>query len=288
MRGDTLTAIEAALGAQVRSERGCSGGDINDAAVLQLSSGDQVFVKTNESAAPAMFPAEARGLDFLREAGALPVPQVIAVSSGRRDEPAFLVLEFLEPSRPGPGHDECLGRGLAQLHRAGTDSFGLDHDNFIGRLPQTNSPCDTWVEFYRERRILREVRRARHSGLYNAGDVQVFEKLTARFDDLLGAAESPSRLHGDLWGGNLHTSGGDPWLIDPAVYGGHREIDLAMMRLFGGFSGDVFSAYAEAFPLSPGHAERVELYQLYPVLVHVNLFGGGYVQSALRIARRYS
>ncbi len=288
MQARTRAAIEAALGSKVQSERGCSGGDINEAAVLQLSDGATVFVKTNPSADAAMFPAEARGLDFLREAGALPVPKVVAVSSGRPDEPAFLVLEYLEPSRPSRGHDERLGRGLAELHRTGTDGFGLDHDNFIGRLPQTNTPCATWVEFYRERRILREVRRARQSGLYDAGDVQVFEKLTARFDDLLGPAEPSSRLHGDLWGGNLHTSGGDPWLIDPAVYGGHREIDLAMMRLFGGFSGNVFDAYAEAFPLAPGHRDRVALYQLYPVLVPVNLFGGGYVQSALRIAHRYS
>ncbi|MEZ4219361.1 MAG: fructosamine kinase family protein [Polyangiaceae bacterium] len=288
MREATRNAIETALGSAVSAERACSGGDINDAALLELSDGRRVFAKTNASAAVEMFPAEARGLEWLRAAKALPVPEVLAVSSAERGQPAFLVLEYLPPSAGGARHDERLGRGLAALHRTGARQFGLDHDNFIGRLPQQNAPCDSWVEFYGERRILREVQRARQSRLFDHAAVSRFERMVARFEELLGPPEPPARLHGDLWGGNLHTSGGEPWLIDPAVYGGHREVDLAMMQLFGGFSSKVFAAYAEAFPLAAGHEERVPLYQLYPLLVHVNLFGGGYVASAQRIAARYT
>ncbi|HMR05277.1 MAG TPA: fructosamine kinase family protein [Polyangiaceae bacterium] len=287
MERRTQQAIEAALGASIERARTCAGGDINDAVAAELADGRTVFVKTNAGAEAAMFPAEARGLQFLREANALPIPKVLAVSSGAAGEPSFLVLEYLPPSPAGHGHDERVGRGLAALHRFGAPSFGLDHDNFIGRLPQANAACERWVEFYGERRILREVRRARDAGHFDEGARRAFEGLCVRLDDLLGPEEPPARLHGDLWGGNLHTSGGQPYLIDPAVYGGHREVDLAMMRLFGGFSSTVFSAYEAAFPLAPGAAERVELYQLYPVLVHVNLFGGGYVGSALRIAKRY-
>lgn len=257
-----------------------SGGDINDAFRTTLEDGSVVFVKTNASADPAMFPAEARGLAFLAEARALRVPRVLAVSSGAPAEPAFLVLEYLEPGRAAPGHEELLGRGLAELHRAGAPCFGADHDNFIGRLPQDNRPARTWAEFYGERRLRPQLALAVDAGRATRKMVEGVERLLARLDGVTGPDESPSRLHGDLWGGNVHRDDrGEPCLIDPAVYGGHREVDLAMMRLFGGFSARTFAAYEETWPTPPGSADRVPLYQLYPLLVHVNLFGGGYVQS---------
>jgi fructosamine-3-kinase len=260
-----------------------SGGDINEAFKVSLADGRTVFVKTNDEADPSMFPAEARGLDWLSQAGALRVPRVLAAS---RDAPAFLALEYLESNRRVADFDERLGRGLAALHRFGAPSFGLDHDNFIGRLPQHNASTPTWAEFYRERRLLPQLERAADRGLAPADLKNGFDRLFARMDEVIGPPEPPARLHGDLWGGNLHVDErGQPCLIDPAAYGGHREVDLAMMRLFGGFSHVTFAAYDEAFPLADGHEGRISLYQLYPLMVHVNLFGGSYVGSVLRALR---
>jgi fructosamine-3-kinase len=226
-----------------------------------------------------MFAAEARGLGWLAEAGALRIPRVVVVSRPE-DAAQFLVLELLESGRPARDFDERLGQGLAALHRFGAPGFGLDHDNFIGRLPQSNATAATWVEFYRTRRLEAQLRMAVDGGHATDRMRRGFERLFAELPDLVGPAEPPARLHGDLWGGNLLCDdAGAPCLIDPAVYGGHREIDLAMMRLFGGFGARVFAAYEEAWPLPDGSAERVALYQLYPLMVHVNLFGGGYVGS---------
>jgi len=281
-------AIEAALDDRVLSVRRLGGGDINDAFELALASDRVVFAKTNGNADRQMFPAEARGLNWLRDARALRIPEVLAVSAGRTDEPAFLVLEYVPSGRPGTGFDERLGRGLADLHRAGAPSFGLDHDNFIGRLPQRNATTANWPEFYREHRLGAQLELAVRSGLATGAMRRGFAQLFARLDDLVGPEEPAVRLHGDLWGGNLHVDDrGEPVLIDPAVYGGHREVDLAMMKLFGGFGRRVFDAYAEVFPLLPGHEDRVALYQLYPLMVHVNHFGGGYVASVERALSRY-
>ncbi len=266
-------AVEQALGATVERTARLGGGDINEAFEVRLAGGRRIFVKQNQSADPAMFPAEARGLAWLAAAKALRVPEVIAVSSS----PAFLALEYLEPARHRRDFDEELGRGLAALHRFGAASFGLDHDNFIGRLPQINTPEADWPTFYRTRRLEPMMRHL------DAALARRFDALFARLPELVGPAEPPARLHGDLWGGNLHADeAGAPCLIDPAVYGGHREVDLAMMRLFGGFSPRVFDAYAEAYPLPEGHEARVPLYQLYPLLVHVGLFGAGYIGSVQR------
>jgi len=280
--------VEAALGARITSSAPVSGGDINAAFEARLDDGRRVFLKTNERADPAMFPAEARGLRWLAEARVLRVPEVIAVSRGDADAPAFLVLEHIAPARPRAHFDEELGRGLAALHRFGAPSFGLDHDNFIGRLPQSNEPCATWADFYRSRRLEAQLALAERGGLADLSLRRSFDALFTRLSDLVGPPETPSRLHGDLWGGNLHVDEqGAPCIIDPAVYGGHREMDLAMMKLFGGFGGAVFAAYAEAYPLAAGHEERVSLYQLYPLLVHVNLFGQSYLSSVRRALARH-
>jgi fructosamine-3-kinase len=271
---DALEAIAEALGARVVSSRAISGGDINEAHALTLDDGRTVFAKTNRGADPAMFPAEARGLRWLDEARALRLPVVLAV------DPAYLVLEQIRSAPRRSGFDEELGRGLAALHRFGAPCFGLDHDNFIGRLPQSNEPAPTWAEFYRARRLEPQLRRAIDEGNASQRMRRDGERLLATIEDLVGPPEPPARLHGDLWGGNLLADDqGHPCLIDPAVQGGHRELDLAMMRLFGGFSGRVFASYSESFSLAPGHEERVPLYQLYYLLVHVNLFGGSYVSS---------
>ncbi len=273
-RDPVVPAVEAALGSAVVAWDGVSGGDINDAHEAQLADGRWVFVKSNRDAPAGMFEAEARGLDWLGQARALRVPAVIAQG------PSFLVIECIRPGPRKPDFDERLGRGLAALHRWGAPSFGLDHDNFIGRLPQSNRPLPTWAEFYRERRLLPQLRLAVDGQRASPAMRRGFDQLLARLEELVGPPEPPARLHGDLWGGNaMVDEQGMPCLIDPAVHGGHREVDLAMMRLFGGFGARVFAAYHEAFPLPPGHQERVPLYQLYFLMVHVNLFGGSYVAS---------
>jgi fructosamine-3-kinase len=270
-------ALGEALGSGVRSTRSVSGGDINEAHEVTLADGRVVFAKTNRDAEPTMFPAESRGLAWLAEAGALRVPRVLAVS------PAFLALERITSGRRRPDFDEALGRGLADLHRFGAPRFGLDHDNFIGRLPQANTPAPTWAEFYRDRRIEPQLRQAADDGLASPRLLRDGERLLAAMEDRVGPPEPPARLHGDLWGGNLLVDErGAPCLIDPAVHGGHRELDLGMMRLFGGFGARVYQAYHEAYPLAPGHEARIPLYQLYFLLVHVNLFGTSYVAQAER------
>lgn len=278
-------ALERALGSPPVSTRPLHGGDINRAARVDLADGRAVFVKSNPSAPAGLFEAEARGLVWLAEARALRLPQVLATAGPA--EPAFLALEYLEPGRPAPGFDEALGVGLAALHRKGAHGFGLEHDNFIGKLPQSNTPQPEWSEFYLRERLEPQLRRARDAGLASSGMRRGFERLFARWPEPCGAPEPPARLHGDLWSGNLFVaSDGAPVLIDPAAYAGSREIDLAMMHLFGGFSSRTFEAYEAAFPLLPGHEQRLPLYQLYPLMVHVNHFGGSYVAAVERALDR--
>lgn len=283
-----VESLEAELGERIVCAHSVTGGDINEAFALELASRERVFVKTHGGADPQMFPAEAHGLEWLRAAGALRIPRVVAVSGGGEGRPAFLALEWLESAPRGRDFDESLGRSLAVLHRAGAPAFGLERDNFIGRLPQVNRPAPSWAEFYRERRLAPQLALAVEQRRLPPTLRRACERLLDHLDRWVGPTEPPARLHGDLWGGNLHVDErGRPVLIDPAAYGGHREMDLAMMRLFGGFGARVFSAYAEAYPLAPGHEERVPLFQLYPLLVHVNLFGGGYVASVARAIERY-
>lgn len=282
---DRLTpAVSAALGSPIRSHARAHGGDINDAFDVTLADGRRVFIKTNARADRRMFGCEARGLEWLREANALRVPRVLA----HDDEPPFLALEHIASASRAADFDERLGRGLAALHRSGAPRFGFDESNFIGSLTQDNTPSETWSAFYVERRLDPQVRTAVDGGRAPAEWTRTFARLFARMDDLVGATEPPARLHGDLWSGNVMTDDtGAPCLIDPAVYGGHREIDLAMLRLFGGLSQRVLGAYHEAAPLAAGFESRVALYQLYPLLVHVNLFGGGYVASVERALGAY-
>jgi len=284
MRGEVAERVAAALGAEIRATRALSGGSINDAYRCELSDGRRVFVKTNTHH-PRMFACEARGLAWLAEARALRVPAVLAVSADR-DRVGFLVLEYLEPAR-GRDMEVALGRGLAALHRTGAPTFGHDEDNYLATLEQDNTPADDWPSFYSHRRLEPLVRAAVDAGSATRAWPSAFERLFARMAELAGPAEPPARLHGDLWSGNLHADeNGAPVLIDPAVYGGHREIDLAMLTLFGGPGPRCFAAYDEIHPRAPGHQDRVPLYQLYPLLAHVCLFGGSYVSSVDAALRR--
>jgi fructosamine-3-kinase len=272
-----------ALGSAVTDVRALAGGDINDAYRVTLADGRSVFVKEHGRAPAGMFEAEAAGLDWLRDGSSpagdsaassgLRVPRVLAVDG------AWLALEWLAlDGRPAPA---VLGRGLAALHRIGAPSFGLDRANYLATLPQDNTPEPDWPTFYVERRLRPLCRRAK-LGL----DRQLDALLATR--DCFGPPEPPARLHGDLWWGNVAACDDAPVIFDPAVYGGHREIDLAMLALFGGVPAALAGAYAEVYPLADGWRERVGLYQLYPLAAHACLFGGGYGSQVARTLERYA
>lgn len=275
----TLTAaLEDTFGQPIELRSWVGGGDINQAA--RITSGrDDYFLKWNNDAPDGMFAAEARGLALLQQADTLRVPQVI--QSGDQ----FLVLEWLDFTGTRPAN--ALGEGLANLHQQTDPQHGLDHDNFIGRLPQPNTQSASWVTFYGEQRIRAQMHIARQRRRLPSEREKLLEKLIQKLPNLLPNAQ-PSLLHGDLWGGNYGGLANDvPVIYDPAVYYGHREIDLAMTELFGGFPRGFYDAYKATFPLEPGYPERKALYQLYPLMVHMNLFGGGYGSSVDSIVRRY-
>lgn len=277
-----LLAVAAAVGSRVSGSDSAGSGDVNQGLRVRLDDGRTIFVKYREGAPQGMYEAEAAGLAWLAD-GAAPTPAVVAV--GEEDGARFLALEWIEPGSKDRQGEERLGRDLAALHAAGAPGFGLDHDNFLGTLVQQNDPAPSWAEFYGQRRLLPLTRRALDRRSISTRVAAGMETLADRLPDLVGPDEPPARLHGDLWSGNaLAGADGRIHLLDPAVYGGHREIDLAMMRLFGGFGERTFAAYSEATPLAEGHVDRVPLYQLYPLLAHAVMFGGMYgarVESAL-------
>jgi fructosamine-3-kinase len=280
-------ALTAALGEEVVELEPMPGGDLNAAYRATLAGGARVFVKTAPDAAPGAYAAEAAGLRWLGAVGALPVPDVLAVDA------RWLALTWVDGG--GRLDEAALGRGLAAVHRAGAACFGAlpgdgtaDAPYVLGPLVLPNTPRDAWPAFYAESRLLPLARMAADRGALDAGGVRAVESVAARIEELAGPVEPAARLHGDLWSGNVHAGAdGRPWLIDPAAYGGHREIDLAMLSLFGSQSSAFGAAYDEVWPRADGHAERVALYQLLPLLVHAVLFGGGYGASARRAAERF-
>ena len=281
-------ALTEALGRPVSQPRPIAGGDLNDAYAAEFEDGgDRLFVKTAANAAPAAFTREAEGLHWLAEPGALPVARVLAVADAPPG-PRFLALAWIERGARTAATDELLGRGLAALHAAAAPAFGGEHDLVLGPLTLPNAPVADWPEFYATRRLEPVARLAAERGALPAGALDVLDRLTARLGDLCGPAEPPARLHGDLWSGNVLTAtDGRPVLIDPAAYGGHREVDLAMLRLFGSPGAAFLPAYEEVTPLAAGHEERAELWQVLPLLTHAALFGGSWGRSAVAAMRRY-
>jgi fructosamine-3-kinase len=272
---DTLAAT---LGSEVVATTRVHGGDTAAAYRVDLADGRRVFAKTHAAPPAHFFSTEAAGLRWLREPGALRVPEVMVV---RDEAPALLVLEWIDEGSLTGTTDAAFGRALAELHDAGAPCFGRADRRTTGSLALPNEPCTSWAEHYARNRLVPLARLARdRSALPDAG-VVALERLAddlTRFDD----GTPPSRLHGDLWAGNrMIDRAGTSWIVDPAAQGGHREFDLAMMRLFGGFSESCFAAYHELRPLRDGWQQRVALHQIAPLVVHAIKFGGGYVRSAM-------
>ena len=264
-----------------------NGGCINHTLKLGSSVGD-FFLKWNVSAPPDMFMKEAAGLAEMLSVDNpfLIIPKVVW-SKIADDSPGLLLMEYLKSVRPSSGFDERLGRGLAHLHRKTAPKYGFHQNNYCGTTIQENTWTGSWSEFYAERRIWALVQQIRVSQGMPADEQKIYEKLVARIPVLLAHPTFPSLIHGDLWSGNYMYTAGGPALIDPACYYADREMELGMMKLFGGFSSRVWVAYQEEFPLPDGWQQRIRLYQLYHVLNHQLLFGVSYRTQALEITKEY-
>jgi len=272
---------------KVYAQKVLSGGSIHQVLRVDTSLGF-IFVKWNLASQAEIFRVEAQGLECLRAANCLRIPEVLAQIQTAKH--AALVLEFITPGSSA-GADSFwlnLGQGLAAQHRHSTSLFGLDHDNYIGSLPQSNTQHADWIAFFVAERLEPMLKLARHKALLGTEDSQSFDRLMHRLDQLL-PQEPPALLHGDLWSGNLMTGiQGQPWLVDPAVYYGHREAELAFTRLFGGFAEQFYRAYQQTWPLQDGWQQRVRLFNLYPLLVHLNIFGSSYLSEIQETLKRFS
>jgi fructosamine-3-kinase len=281
-------ALGEALGERVARLSPVAGGDLNDACAATLADGTRVFVKTSADAAPGGFAAEAAGLRWLAEPQAIALPRVLAVADDECAPVRFLALEWIDAGTGSAAADEALGRGLALLHGAGAPAFGGPADELhIGPLTLPNEPAPDWPSFYATRRLEPLARLASDRGALPPQAVTLLGRVIDRLPELAGPPEPPARVHGDLWGGNVLVDRDDrPWLIDPAAHGGHRELDLAMLRLFGGPGPPCFAAYEEVAPLAPGAPDRVALWQLAPLLLHAALFGPAWGDRATAVLRR--
>ena len=309
-------------GSEVTGSTPVGGGCINETMQVSLEDGSRFFVKQNRIALRDMFETEAAGLRILEDAtgggtsgnagsssgnangsnsgggsnsgdgtnsggSTIRIPKVIGLTDDHESGQAFLILTFIGEGRRTGDFDRRFGQALAGMHRNTAPRYGLDHDNYIGRLPQKNDRRDIWADFFLECRLEPQFAMARGRGHFDGSARQSLDRLGKRLPELI-PDEPPSLLHGDLWGGNyLCDSKNRPVLIDPAVFYGHREAELAFTTLFGGFGPDFYKGYEEQWPLQPGFRDRRDIFNLYPLLVHVNLFGGMYVSQTEAILRRF-
>jgi protein-ribulosamine 3-kinase len=263
-----------------------SGGCINDCYALTTSAG-KFFVKTNNAARyPGMMAAEEKGLQLLASTKAISTPRVI--TTGECAGHSFILMEYLEQGSASPDFWEDFGYSLARLHRNTTDAFGLEYDNYIGSLPQYNAFTSLWIDFFRYQRIEVQLKIAIDNQLIDNSKIANFEALYKQLPSIV-PTEQPSLLHGDLWSGNfLYAANAKVALIDPSVYYGHREMEIAFTSLFGGFHPRLYDAYNNAWPLQPGFDERKDIYNLYSLLVHLNLFGRSYLSQIEGILQRFT
>lgn len=260
------------------------GGCINNTLKVSFDK-EQYFVKWNEDEENDMFEKEQLGLSILSSVDSLNIPETYQY--GRIEGRNYLIMEFIEREATKNDFWETLGQNLASLHRTTQDTFGLDHNNYIGRLPQKNDKRSNWIDFLIDNRFEVQLGLAIYNGHINSDFAKKFRNLYPQLPGLL-VQEPSALLHGDLWSGNFMVgTKGLPFLIDPAVYYGNREIELAFTQLFGGFDRKFYDAYNEAFPLESDFQTRAEIYNLYPLLVHVNLFGTSYLSGIQRVLSKY-
>lgn len=277
--------IEDRLSINIRSMSAVSGGDINQAYRIEHSRG-VYFVKINElNRFPGMFEKEAEGLKKLKQNGST-TPEVIDCFEFENFQ--ILILDFIETERSSSEFWDAFALDLAELHKSSDDQFGLDYDNYIGSLHQDNRPAANWEEFFIDRRLRPLIRKGFDQGNLNRNHLNDFESFFRVFSELI-PFEKPALLHGDLWSGNLLCGlGQKPVFIDPAIYFGHREIDLSMTQLFGGFNSAYLDKYDDLFPLQPGFENRIQIHNLYPNLVHLILFGTSYLSGIERVIKKYA
>ncbi|WP_158259152.1 fructosamine kinase family protein [Flagellimonas meridianipacifica] len=286
MRPELKSHLETVLGSPIKGSKSVSGGDIANAYVIEIAS-NRFFLKTSSKPwAEQLFISESRNLKQLEATHTIKVPKVYA--EGIFDQTGYLILEFIESKTPNSSDFERLGHELAELHLVPQpDVFGFQFDNYIGHLSQNNTIEKDWSVFYVQHRIIPQIQMAKEKGLFSKGDIPPRENLEKTCTSLIGQVK-PAILHGDLWGGNfLIAKDGTPVLIDPSTYIGHSEVDLAMSRLFGGFGPSFYSAYHKLILPHPKQKELTELYQLYYLLVHLNLFGSSYRTSVLATINKY-
>lgn len=270
---------------QIKNVQPVSGGDISSAFMLTTNH-ERCFTKVNsQSAYPLMFERESEGLAAIRQTQTVTVPQEIL--HGVFEDNAFLVLAWVDTGNKSSRALTVLGQQLAAMHRCAASHYGFEHDNYMGSLPQSNKKHTNWADFFINERLQPMIRIAVDRNQLTNRQASLFDRLYSRLPQLF-AEEQPALLHGDLWGGNyLVDTEERPFLIDPAVSYGHREFDLAMTTLFGGFSSDFYAAYQEAYPLAPGWQQRITLWNLYPLLLHLNLFGGSYLSRVMDSVSMY-
>lgn len=280
-------------GIEVIRSRRIAGGDINEAYALTLTDGTQIFMKSNAPENVSFFKTEAAGLTAIADTGAIRTPRILCYGTDPEGTGySFLLLEFVTAGQMVSDYWEIFAHELAAMHQASTaclvtgGNYGFLCDNYIGSGDQCNTAHDRWIPFFRDCRLEPQFQRAAH--YFDSQDQKNIAKLLEHLDDILVEPEYPSLLHGDLWSGNVMTGdNGKAWLIDPAAYVGHAEADLAMTELFGGFSRTFYDAYKEAAPMLPGYDDRRDLYNLYQLLNHLNLFGTAYLSPVKRIVRKY-
>ncbi len=262
-----------------------SGGCINQAGRLQTNRGNFFIKWNNAKKFPGMFHAEAKGLKLLASSKTIQIPEVIVYAEV--GESQFLILSMVVEGSRSKSYWQLLGEQLAQIHKNSSSQFGLDHNNYIGSLTQHNNYHHNWIDFFINERINPLLKQAIDKDLCSAQIAKAFESLYKKLPSIF-PDENPALLHGDLWSGNLMVDeSGQPCLIDPAVYYGHREMDLAFSRLFGGFNPEFYTAYNSVFPIASDFEARVDLYNIYPLLVHSLLFGGGYMAQVMQILKRH-
>jgi len=278
----TLKHIAKENNLELIDSKPLSGGDINEVFLLKCEEGNFVVKLNNASKFPKMFEAEAKGLQLLKQNSSFKIPEVIA--NGMDQNISYLILEYISPGNPSKDFSETFAAALAALHKTTADHFGLDHHNHIGSLPQKNCLSSSSYEFYITQRLEPQFKMAAEKGFHFKNLDEFYKNISEEIP-----REPPALVHGDLWNGNYMASEtGEPVLIDPAVAFAPREMDITMMKLFGGFSEEIFSNYNTIFPLGEGWKERIPLWQLYYLLVHLNLFGSGYLQQVNSAIKKYS